>query len=92
MGVINKTFALTANGSTDKHNVPVSSEYMFYGVGGFGGGTLQLEASPDNGINWFTVETLTKPGRLIRYLVGGEKIRITLSGATGATITTGLRQ
>lgn len=92
MGVVDKEYGLSANGSTGNHNIPVSGDYMFYGVGTFGGGTLILEASPDKGVSWFTVDVLYESGRLIRYLVSGEIIRISLSGATAPSITTGIRQ
>ena len=65
---------------------------MFYAFGTFGGGCLSLEASPDGGVNWFTVDQLSGAGRLIRHLVNGEKVRISLIGATSPNITAGLRQ
>lgn len=92
MSVLNIDFNLTSNVSTKPSNVPVSEKYMFFATGNFDGGCLSLEASPDNGVNWFTVEQLTKPGRLIRYLVSGEKIRLSLLGATAPNINTGVRQ
>lgn len=92
MSVINLDFNLIADGITTVNNVPVSSDYMFYAIGDFDGGTLSLEASPDDGVSWLTVDQLTAEGRLIRYLVSGEKLRISLSGSTSPTITTGIRQ
>lgn len=92
MGVLDLSFNLTADGSTKVCNVPVSSNYMFYGVGTFGGGILSLECSPDDGANWFTVDHLPTAGRLIRYLVSGEKVRINLEGSNNPDINTGLRQ
>lgn len=92
MSVLNIDFNLVTDGETKSYNVPVSEDYMFYAVGAFGGGVLSLEASPDNGVNWFTVDQLSEAGRLIRYLVSGEKIRICLEGATSPNITTGVRQ
>ena len=87
---IDDTFA--ADGISKFSNVPLSIDYMFFATGSFGGGCLSLEASPDNGVTWFTVEKLTQAGRLIRYLVSGEKVRICLSGATTPSIQAGLRQ
>ena len=92
MSVLSIEFNLTSDGQTKLSNVPVSTKYMFFATGTFGGGCLSLEASPDNGVTWFTVEQLTKPGRLIRYLVSGEKIRLKLVGATTPNIDTGIRQ
>ena len=92
MSVLDKDYSFTANGNTLLSNVPLSTDYMFFATGTFGGGTLALEASPDNGVNWFTVEKLTLPGRLIRYLVSGEKVRLNLCNSTGASIEAGLRQ
>ena len=73
-------------------NVPLSIDYMFFAVGSFGGGKVALEASSDDGVTWFTVEEFRAPGRLIRYLVSGEKVRISLSGSTDANINVGIRQ
>ena len=87
---IDDTFA--ADGISKFSNVPLSIDYMFFATGSFGGGCLSLEASPDNGITWFTVEQLTSPGRLIRYLVSGEKVRLSLSGSTNPTVSAGIRQ
>jgi hypothetical protein len=92
VSVLNKDYVITVDGSTDSHNIPLSIDYMFYVVGDLGGGILSLEASPNNGVNWFTVESVGVPARLIRYLVSGEKVRLTLEGATNPNITTGIRQ
>ena len=92
MGVLSIDKNYTVDGSTEAWNVPVSNNYMFYGVGTFGGGCLSLEASPDNGVTWFTVDQLTKPGRLIRYLVNGEKVRLKLLNSTTPNVTAGIRQ
>lgn len=91
MGVLSFDHALTADGETKDWNVPLSGQYMFYAVGTFGGGSLELEASPD-GSNWFTVEQVSTPARIIRYLVSGEVVRMKLSGASSPSITTGIRQ
>ena len=92
MGVLKTDHSFSADESSATWNVPVSGDYMFYAVGTFGGGCLSLEASPDGGVNWFTVEQLTSAGRLIRYLVNGETIRFTLAGSTTPAVTTGIRQ
>ena len=94
MGVLSIQHSFTADGESKPYNVPVSGNYMFYATGTdtFGGGCLSLEASPDGGVNWFTVDQLTAPGRLIRYLVSGEKVRFKLTGSTAPTITTVIRQ
>lgn len=92
MGVLNVDHDFIEDDISKASNVPVSGNYMFYVTGTFGGGCLSLEASPDNGVNWFTVDQLTSPGRLIRYLVSGEKIRLTLSEATSPSLSAGIRQ
>ena len=89
---VNHTFTADGESSVKGHNVPLSIEYMFFAVGEFGGGCLSLEASPDDGVNWFTVDQLTAPGRLIRYLVSGERVRLILSGATTPNVQAGIRQ
>lgn len=91
MSVLNFDHTLTANGSSKTWNVPISTSYMFYVVGNLGGGRLSLECSPD-GENWFTVENVGQPARLIRYLVNGEIVRLTLEGANNPNITAGVRQ
>lgn len=91
MGVLSFDINLTEDGESRSWNVPVSGEYMFFAVGTFGDGCLNLEASPD-GVNWFTVDQLNAPGRLIRYLVSGEKVRLSLKGSTSPDIDAGMRQ
>ena len=94
MGVLSTTYAFTVNDEgTEPWNVPVSSNYMFYVTGELGGGHISFESSPDNGVNWFTIDTLNEPGRIIRYLVNGEKVRITVCDAlTAPACTAGIRQ
>lgn len=92
MSVLTVDHNFDADESSKLSNVPLSIDYMFFATGSFGGGCLSLEASPDNGLNWFTVDQLTKPGRLIRYLVSGEKVRLILSGANTPNINAGIRQ
>ena len=92
MGVLVVDINLTADGTSRAWNVPLSGEYMFFAVGDFGGGCLSLEASPDEGVNWFTVDQLTESGRLIRYLVSGEKVRLSLSESIAADINAGISQ
>lgn len=92
MSVLTIDHAFTVDESSKPSNVPLSIDYMFFATGDFGGGTLALEASPDNGVNWYTVDTLTRPGRLIRYLVSGEKVKLTLCDATNPNCSAGLRQ
>jgi len=92
MSILSLGFNLTEDGDSKFCNIPVSTNYMFYATGDFGGGCLSLETSPDDGLNWFTVDQLTSPGRLIRYMVTGEKMRISLSESTSPDINTGVRQ
>ena len=93
MGVLSIDKNYTVDGSTEAWNVPVSGNYMFYGVGGFGGGCLSLESLPNGlGVDWFTIDQLTKPGRLIRYLVSGEKVRLKLTASTTPDLNAGIRQ
>lgn len=91
MGVLSFDHTITENGSTKSWNVPLSGSYMFYVVGELSGGKLSLECSP-NDADWFTVEKVGEPARLIRYLVSGETVRFTLENASSPTITAGVRQ
>ena len=93
MGVLSIDKNYTVDGSTEAWNVPVSGNYMFYGVGEFGGGCLSLESLPNGlGVDWFTIDQITKPGRLIRYLVSGEKVRLKLTASTTPDLNAGIRQ
>lgn len=92
MSVLSVDHTFADDDISKAYNVPVSEKYMFYATGTFGGGCLTLEASPDNGVNWFTVDQLTEPGRLIRYLVSGEKVRLLVTESTSPNITAGIRQ
>lgn len=92
MGVLSIDQNFTEDEVSKSYNVPVSGKYMFYATGTFGGGCLSLEASPDNGVNWFTVDQLTAPGRLIRYLVSGEKVRLSIVNSTTPNMNSGIRQ
>ena len=92
MGVLKVDYTFDADGNSRTWNIPVSSKYLFYVTGTIGGGILTLEASPDEGVNWFTVDKLNGAGRLIRYLVSGETVRLCLAGSTDPDITAGIRQ
>ncbi len=65
---------------------------VFASWGTFGGGTCKLEWSPDEGTTWVAVDrtgdtyvSLTATGAG-EFILPGCKIRATLSGATGATV------
>ena len=92
MSVLTVDHSFLVDESSKVSNVPLSIEYMFFATGDFGGGTLSLESSPDNGVTWFTVDTLNGAGRLIRYLVSGEKVKLTLCDAVSPNCAAGLRQ
>lgn len=93
MSALVKDFdVLTEDGSTEINNIPVSTTYSFFVAGDFDGGVASLEVSP-NKIDWFTVNQLTKSGRLIQWISSGEKVRVTLSGSNGAAnLKSGVRQ
>ena len=95
MSALNKDFppmVTSVISTTEIHNIPVSGNYSIYAVGDFGGGTLSLDISPNNGADWFTVNQLTVAGRLIQWLSSGEKLRFSLDGATSPNVSTGIRQ
>ena len=92
MGVLSVDHNFTVDENSKDYNVPVSGEYMFFATGVFGNGMLTLETTPDKGVNWFTVDQLSGAGRLIRYLVSGERVRLCLGGATSPDINAGIRQ
>jgi hypothetical protein len=97
MGVLSVDATFTVDAAIIPWNVPVSGQYMFYGIGEFGGGCLSLESLPngkgeEDESNWLTIDQLTSPGRLIRYLVSGEKVRLILNDSTNSDIKAGIRQ
>ena len=93
MGVLRFDNSFVADTEGEPWNVPVSSKYLFYVVGDLGDGCLSLESLPNGlGDDWFTVDQLTKPGRLIRYLVSGERVRLKLTGSTSPDVNAGVRQ
>tara|TARA_R100000541_G_scaffold12803_3_gene21326 strand:- start:48 stop:326 length:279 start_codon:yes stop_codon:yes gene_type:complete len=92
MTVLTVNESFTADGSSQPSNLPVSGAYVFFAFGTFGGGILALEASPDNGVTWLTVDQLPGSGRLVRELASGELVRLTLSGSVGPDIKAGLRE
>jgi hypothetical protein len=92
MSVLDKDYTLTENGSTDPQNVPLSTDYMVYVAGDMGAGSLELQTSPNNGVDWFTIFTILGKSRLIIYLVSGEKIRFNLSGSVNPNIRAGFRE
>lgn len=84
---------LSADGSTN--TVPWSGgRGTFAGYGTFGGGTLSLEISYDQGTTWFAVGTdtdLTSDGHGNFDLPSGVLLRGTLSGATSPSLTVEIR-
>ena len=94
MSVLNKDFdLLTTNSSTTEHNIPLSRNYVFYASGDFAGGIVVLESSIDGGTVYHTVGSLSRSGRQPVKLSSGEKIRTTLTGATGAAaVNSGVRE
>lgn len=92
MSVLDVDYAFSTDFDGKDYNVPVSGSYMFFATGTFGGGCLSLEALPTASSEWLTVDQLTKPGRLIRYLVSGERVRVSLLGAIAPDINAGIRQ
>ena len=94
--VVSSWLQLTADGPSEsiKHTKTVDGATLF-AYGGFGGGTLALEGSPDD-TNWYPINdssgsaiTLTAPGSAI--IPGNHKyLRVSLSGSTTPTVDAGL--
>ena len=92
MSVLNLDFIpLTEDGETKVCNIPISGNYVFFAVGNFGGGIMAIEVSPNN-TDWFQVNELSAPGRLIQWLSSGEKLRVSLVGSSSPNIQAGIRQ
>ena len=79
---------LTSNASTASFSYPARSRGTFWATGTFGGGTIVLEASRNNGTTWLPVAntTLTVNGYSNFQLNGPYRLRVTLSGATSPNI------
>lgn len=77
--------AATVNSGT----FPSAGDFMsLVASGGFGGGTLTVQVSPDGGTTWInTPATLTAAG--VTNFIGGEGLlfRLALTGAAGASLT-----
>lgn len=58
-----------------------AADVNLYGQGNFGGGTLRLQASPDGGVTWVNVVSLTAEG-VSRVRLVATRVRATLTGAT----------
>lgn len=84
---------LIANGSTSSAAYNSLGRATFWASGTFGGGTVTLECSRDNGTTWIscdrggtTITTFTSNSVGNFQLNGQYLIRVTLSGATSPNI------
>ncbi len=76
---------LSSNGQTSAWDHEGGTAFMV-GEGTFGGGTLTLEFSPDDGITWVaTGQTLTSDG-IVSLALPRCQIRGSLAGATAPTL------
>lgn len=56
-------------------------------TGTFGGGSAQLQQSPDGGTTWFNVDTpLTAAGRQVVTVFSPIQLRLALTGATSPNL------
>lgn len=56
-------------------------------TGTFGGGSVQLQQSPDGGTNWFNVGTaMTTAGRQVVTVFSQVQLRLALTGATSPSL------
>ena len=87
---------LTANGSSAAIAWSGGPIRTLRAAGTFGGGTLALKISVDNGSTWeavtdgTTAASLTATGQINVELHGSFLVRVTLSGATSPNIASGL--
>ena len=92
MSVINIDFLpITEDGESKVCNIPITGNHVFFAVGNFGGGIMAIEVSPNN-VDWFQVNELSAPGRLVQWLSSGEMLRVSLVGSTNPNIQSGIRQ
>lgn len=84
-------WSITANGNSSSKLIRSAFPLQFIAHGTFGGGTVQLQTSPDNGTTWIDVSgaALSANGYVgvIRANPNGELFRIVTSGATTPEIT-----
>ena len=85
MNIPNKVFT---NQATNASSVAVVCYGQFQTVllqGGFGGGSVALEVSAD-GVTWTPLTTTAVASVINFQLADGFSVRLTLSGATAATL------
>lgn len=84
---------LTGNGTSNVVPWTGRGPATWYLTGGIGGGTVQLEVSFDGGTTWedVTGASQTAIGQVAIDINGPCSYRQTLSGATGPTLSGGVR-
>ena len=95
---------LLDNATTDgfgnvKKAVGFKQTYMLIAWGGFGGGTVTIQISPDQGTTWLVAKacdgsplTFTEPGTIaLEWLAADLNFRAELTGSTSADVTVELR-
>jgi hypothetical protein len=89
MSVLNQTLTSNSNSGTLRSGALYSRGGFntLYASGAFDGGTLQVQASPDNGTNWFDVTgaNLTADG-VVNFEIKAELLRVNLSGASSPNV------
>lgn len=60
----------------------VLQQFHVYVRGGFDGGTVNIEVSPDGGTNWYTAKSYTAEGNDV-IEVQSDRIRASLTGTAG---------
>ncbi len=87
---INQVFtALAANGNSGAFsNTTASRTMLIIGQGTFGGGTLSIEISPDDGVTFVKLDSpsLTADGIIEVSIPDETQVRLALAGATAPTL------
>lgn len=65
--------------------------YQVLASGTFGSGTLTLNLSPDGGTTYYAAATLTAAGVMTVNVKSGDKVKVSLAGATSPDIDIAVR-
>jgi hypothetical protein len=78
--------AQTANATSASVIAAIPSGFTVYASGGFGGGNVQMQVSPDGGTTWVNDGTTITADGVTEFSTAATAVRAVLAGATAATL------